>query len=217
MSVEKNAPKWKAKDIRAAILKYDSYGRHLVVPTYQRGRCWKNEKEIALIDSLKKGYPIGALLFYKHEKEDVYTIVDGLQRCNTIKKYLSCPGSLFQKKDVPEEVINNLNNVTGVEDKEKIGDAFCQIVPELDFNDVQYSFIAEKLVSILAVKECDEKAISKIIEPFFKALKKEYKEIEDFEISVIVYTGEAGNLNDIFKRINEKTITLNDFEIYASA
>lgn len=217
MSIEKNSPKWKIIDIHNAIRKYDSYGRHLVVPTYQRGRCWKKTKEISLIDSLKKGFPIGSLLFYKHEKEDVYTIVDGLQRCNTIKKYMEKPQSMFEKTDVPSSLTERIVKTLNIDDEDRIRDAVTKTVHNLDFSDIQYSVFAEELLDILLGNYENEKLVVQIVKPFLKQLRKEYEDICDFEIPVIVYTGKAENLNEIFTRINKDVVKLNDFEIYASA
>lgn len=75
---------------------------NLQVPTFQRDFIWTSKNKLDLLDSLKRGYPIGSLLFWqpvnkKHvqtdkigsctipEKEkDFFYILDGFQRLSTI-------------------------------------------------------------------------------------------------------------------------------------
>ncbi|MGI6474652.1 MAG: DUF262 domain-containing protein [Thermoactinomyces vulgaris] len=58
------------------------------LPKFQRNLVWKEKNKIEFIESLKKGYPFGTLLLYKQEdKDDIFSLIDGLQRSSTIKDY----------------------------------------------------------------------------------------------------------------------------------
>ncbi len=78
---------WTLKDIRASIEKGYNGNKKIVIPMFQRGKRWDKDKKETFIDSLRKKYPIGTLLFYKDN--DIYTLIDGLQRATAIKDYLS--------------------------------------------------------------------------------------------------------------------------------
>lgn len=47
----------------------DAHDGKLKLPAFQRGWRWRTDKVIKLFDSLRQGYPIGALLFLKGENE----------------------------------------------------------------------------------------------------------------------------------------------------
>ena len=64
-------------------------GKLTIQPEYQRNYIYANGKDdVAVIDSLLKGYPIGLIYFVETEK-DKYEILDGQQRITSIGRYLS--------------------------------------------------------------------------------------------------------------------------------
>ena len=78
----------------------------LRIPDFQRSFVWKKAKKYQLLQSLFRGFPIGAITLYEDNGE--YYIIDGLQRINTLQQYLSSPGKIigfseFFKK-VEEEI-----------------------------------------------------------------------------------------------------------------
>lgn len=75
---------------------------------FQRNLVWSEEQKKTFIDSVKKGFPIGTLLFYKVKDKDTYSLIDGLQRSTTIKDFMKLPKSYFETQDVDDEVIETL-------------------------------------------------------------------------------------------------------------
>ncbi len=67
----------------------------LNIPDYQRNFVWKREKKRKLLDSLFRGFPIGAITLYEDEGAQAYYIIDGLQRINTLSQYLSRPNEII--------------------------------------------------------------------------------------------------------------------------
>ena len=62
-------------------------GKLTIQPEYQRSYIYANGKDdVAVIDSLLKGYPIGLIYFVETEK-DKYEILDGQQRITSIGRY----------------------------------------------------------------------------------------------------------------------------------
>ena len=56
----------------------------LTIPDFQRNFVWKQAKKQQLLESLFRGFPIGAITLY--EDEGTYYIIDGLQRINTLNQ-----------------------------------------------------------------------------------------------------------------------------------
>lgn len=61
-------------------------------PPYQRKPAWKTKQRRLLLSSLFNGIPIPALIFHKHFKsdkeKDVYDVLDGKQRLETILHFI---------------------------------------------------------------------------------------------------------------------------------
>jgi uncharacterized protein with ParB-like and HNH nuclease domain len=79
---------WELGEISEAISKTEYKQKRIVIPLFQRGKRWSEEKEGNFITSLRKNYPIGTLLFFRTiiNNTETYTLIDGLQRSNTIFK-----------------------------------------------------------------------------------------------------------------------------------
>lgn len=71
-------------------------GRLTIQPEYQRNYIYADGKrDVAVIDSLLKGYPLG-LLYFVRVGEDKYEILDGQQRVTSFGRYIT---SKFAIKD----------------------------------------------------------------------------------------------------------------------
>lgn len=64
-------------------------GKLTIQPEYQRNYIYADGKrDVAVIDSLIKGYPIG-LLYFNKTGEDTYEVLDGQQRITSIGRFVS--------------------------------------------------------------------------------------------------------------------------------
>ena len=91
-------------------------GKLTIQPEYQRNYLYaenNSEREIAVIESVLKGYPIGLLYFNKVGER--YEVLDGQQRITSLGRYLA---GKFSVKDLTgnEHFYNSLDDV----DKKKI-------------------------------------------------------------------------------------------------
>src|SRR4030042_5029895 len=72
----------------------DKYRNHQINldPPYQRKPAWKTKQRELLLASLFNGIPIPAIILHKHfdthKKKDVYDVLDGKQRIETILHFL---------------------------------------------------------------------------------------------------------------------------------
>lgn len=72
-------------------------GKLTIQPEYQRNYIYADgKKDVAVIDSILKGYPIGVLYFNKVDA-DVYEVLDGQQRITSIGRFVE---GKFAVKDV---------------------------------------------------------------------------------------------------------------------
>lgn len=92
------------------------------VPPFQRDFVWTNNQKLELLDSIKKGYPIGSILFWRpnsdlvgdlsdaelqtigaynlpEKKADFFYILDGYQRLSTLFGCLVNPSKTNLKRD----------------------------------------------------------------------------------------------------------------------
>ena len=69
---------------------YGLSGELLIQPEYQRNYIYaenNGEKEVAVIESILKGYPIGLLYFNKNEETGKLEVLDGQQRITSIGRF----------------------------------------------------------------------------------------------------------------------------------
>lgn len=76
-------------------------GKLTIQPEYQRNYIYANGKDdVAVIDSLLKGYPIGLIYFVETENEK-YEILDGQQRITSIGRYVTNKFAWIDENDIP--------------------------------------------------------------------------------------------------------------------
>ena len=63
-------------------------GRLTIQPEYQRNYIYcDGKKDVAVIDSVLKGYPIG-LIYFNKVGEDNYEVLDGQQRITSLGRFV---------------------------------------------------------------------------------------------------------------------------------
>lgn len=217
---------WTMEDIANAMKGSDSQGRKIIIPIFQRGKRWSQDKKEKFIESLLKGYPVGTLLFA--EKGDkTYSVVDGLQRSSTACEYILSPTLKQNLQDVDYNILDecrlvffpNSENITINRDLNK--NILDFISKHSSYDEIEVGDIAEDLYIRMVGKNNENywqitKKLKEILKPWFVGYKQEFESIKQTEIPVIVYTGNYGYLNDIFRRINKQGEDLTDYEIYAA-
>ena len=219
---------WTLQKINDALLNLEHEEKRIVIPRFQRGQRWKAEQEESFIDSVRKGYPVGTLLFYKTVETDdngkikeVYTLVDGLQRSTAISRYLQAPMKFFSGKDVSESFVDDVFNLLGFPEIQKENLKPIIIEKHVDyihglksFSNPQTYTLAVSIFNSIAVPNND------IMEEMIECLSKHLQEtiqnhnaIAQSEIPAVVYTGDENDLPEIFNRINSKGTPLNQYEI----
>lgn len=216
---------WTLKAIKESLEKEWNGKKKIVIPMFQRGKRWDKNKKETFIDSLRKRYPIGTLLFYKTVEGDqeIYTLIDGLQRGSSIKEYLSNPSKFFKLCDLSSETLQNIYDlIVSSGDKNAqiniINEIILNYIHSLKtFDDLEimdlFNYLSSKF-PILANKTSD---FANILRSDFKTLKENYISLSSMTIPAIVYTGDENTLPEIFERINSKGVALTEYEIYAAS
>lgn len=217
---------WTMKDLTDSLKNMHKDNKRIVVPMFQRGKRWKEDQENIFIDSLKKGYPVGTMLFYKRveNNQEVYTLVDGLQRGNTIKKYMTNPTKYFSNTSIPIGIRDGIFKVLDLkcsekEIKSKIEESISESIQKFhSIDDIETYDVAKAIIASIHSNNSDAMdLIVNILKPFLKKYKENYEEISKSTIPVIVYSGDEDSLPLIFDRINSQGTPLTQYEVYAAS
>lgn len=77
-------------------------GKLTIQPEYQRNYIYADgKKDVAVIDSILKEYPIGIIYFNK-VGDDIFEILDGQQRITSIGRYVKGNFAIMDDKDTPK-------------------------------------------------------------------------------------------------------------------
>ena len=221
-----NVQDWSLRDLSDALNNKHIDKKKIAVPMFQRGTRWKREQEEKFIDSLRCGFPVGTLLFYEtiENNQSTYLLVDGLQRGNTIRKYITRPTDFFSIETITEDVCKNLlvaikEEVT-VENVEKVKQLLIDFIKQQQsYANLQYFEPARALLGGFSKEESFLliDGVTPILREYFRERQDRYTQIAQTIIPVVVYQGDAVNLDEIFKRINSQGTPLDQYEVYAAA
>lgn len=221
---------------RASELSKSIYGENpkedIKLPKYQRSLVWGKQKKEKFIESLKHGFPVGAILLHKKGETNgktEYLIIDGLQRTTTIYDYIKNPTSYNIDSDLAEVKIDAMIKEVLAKIKSKCGksinpDKFKNYLLEyIGSNNVEgfseaQGYSAFKCIGYL------NKQLNNILkqddfhDDFSKILNqiKENAQIDNVKIPVIEYSGPSENLPEIFTRLNTQGTQLNKYQIFAA-
>ncbi len=218
---------WSTEDLVNAIINSSNKNK-ILIPKFQRTLVWKPNQKKELIDSIKKGFPIGALLLYKTKTEGdttFYTLIDGLQRSTTLKQYSEAPTSelFFDNTNIEDSIINDLKNLVGnTVETEDLTECIVKWITSLKGFEESKGFssfdLSTHLNEILDLKKdlVGIKEVTKKLVPYLEKIKDD-SNISSFEIPILIYSGPEENLPIIFERLNSRGTQLSKYQIYAAA
>lgn len=190
----------------------DSY--NLMIPDFQRKFVWKISKKESLIDSIIKGFPIGAITLFV--KDDGYMIIDGLQRINTITQFTKEPSSILKFNSFYGSIENELNlyfqecefNSNQVKRAKSIIKKWYEELNQI----FEYTKVG-KLVNLFMKEELFSEVINyDDIESLHSILISDIA-IDDCDIAMILYNGDINDLPELFRNINTGSVALSQYEI----
>ena len=214
---------WTLEDLSSALRDMHKDNKRIVVPMFQRGKRWKKAQEQKFIDSLIKGYPVGTMLFYEtyEANKKTYILVDGLQRGNSIKKYMTNPTEFFYDNNISDEFCSRILEIVKQTGKEKypvVRTILTNFIKEQrTFKNLQYYSVAMQISKEFDAGYEPIGELIKVIQVFFEERQDLYDRIAGTYIPVIVYSGDENNLPEIFDRINSQGTPLDQYEVYAAS
>ena len=94
---------------------YGLSGRLTIQPEYQRNYIYADgKKDVAVIDSVLKGYPIG-LIYFNQVDDDKFEVLDGQQRITSLGRFVEGVLSIIDESGIPQDI-----NSIAADKREKI-------------------------------------------------------------------------------------------------
>ncbi len=215
---------WESASFTAVQIKDRIDNGTFVVPPYQRGYVWNNKQTDQFVDTLKRGLPFGTILLYHDEANNKYQIIDGLQRCTTIFRFINEPAPFFNEDDIEEELPQMLAQLTEVVNYGTMIDdirnnlvAWVHRYRSMDaVRDMQYYEFAFQFSSLFPTARGKEREVVELVQPTLKKFKDLCEHLCTIRIPAIVIKGDDDALPEIFERINSKGTQLSKYQIYAA-
>lgn len=219
---------WNIENIVNAI-KDSSDKNKIVIPKFQRNLVWGSKQKKEFIDSIKQGFPVGALLLFKTETEgDItkYSLIDGLQRATTLREYSDGPTQslFFDGTNIDDVLLKNLYRLIQKSDLtiDDLSKSIVKWVTSLKGFEESKGFSSADLTDYLNESlelgmEINEFKIFRGETVSFVEKIKNESNIASFGIPLLIYSGPVENLPIIFERLNSKGTQLNKYQIYAAA
>jgi len=221
---------WTVKEIGQAF-DVNGIGTNFIrIPRFQRTLVWDEEQRRMLVDSLYRGFPIGAVLGYqtddKEGKRNVIQIVDGLQRSSTIADYLQQPLYFAPVDRVFSRAFTlALAKASGLgsdsDSESRVLLALEKWMREVKIAKLSAVFNSGNLIASIAETLGVSTAL---FEPLDADINEELglaaervKDVESVSIPVVLYSGDVGNIPTIFERVNNQGTQLSKYEILASS
>lgn len=224
-TVNSTEPKtWSVKQIAEALIEKQKGNTKIEVPMFQRNLVWSAQQKKDFIDSLKKGYPIGTLLFYELPGEKTYSLIDGLQRSSTIKEFVSEPTKFFMTQDLDDSTIKKLYDLFGLTSdydsfSEEVSKEIQEYMTECDWSNKLnlHVNLATKLLEKYIPQGYDKLIqLISIVQPCIQDFIDLYDAITDIIVPVLVFSGDESELPTVFERINNSGTQLGKYQIYAA-
>lgn len=219
---------WKIESLVAALGGYNEEKNKISIPKFQRTLVWGRDQQKEFIDSIKNGFPVGAILLYKSTEKDgqtTYNLIDGLQRSTALSKYMQSPTQFFDETNLTQDVVNIIFNYISGKNlsvtKENVIEQTIKWINELggfkETDGFSSSDLAASLDESLQLDLSKEESreLTKRIVPELDKIKSD-SDITKVELPVLVYYGEQSNLPLIFQRLNSKGTQLSKYQIYAA-
>ena len=170
-------------------------GKLVIQPEYQRNYIYAVEKkDVAVIDSVLKGYPLG--LIYFNKEGDHYEVLDGQQRITTLGRFVTHKLAIKDKNGM-EQYIDGLDEV----DRQRILDTKLLIyICEGEEPEIKEWF---KTINIAGVELKDQEIRNAIYSgPFVNSLKEVFSNSQNPQIQKwSAYVKGSVNRQELLERV----------------
>lgn len=193
------------------------------VPKFQRGLVWSEKAKQEFIKTIHEGFPFGSILLYKTDKlNDIYSIVDGLQRYTTIKSFSEEPGKYWDEDDKQEyrdkfEEFLELGKESDLSDSERKDSrsVFNNLVRDPHRVDSSYRFVKD-IDWIDEIVKGNLDGYQEYVAELDAAIKN-YIDAKNITIPVIYFEGNAEDLSIVFENLNKSGSKLTKYQIFSAS
>ncbi len=220
---------WTVKELVEARNGVSSKKRLIKIPTYQRNLVWSKKQQKELISSIKKWFPIWAMLLYKARNEndiDIYHLIDWLQRSTTLKNYLDKPTTFLDFEDLPEWIFQNIFSIFKKHVVIEWLDVKIVNIVKLWLNELEWFEVTKKFDPKILTKFTEDSLWIELsrheYEELLRNLDSSFTNIKDQasidfqQIPILIYTGDISNLPIIFEKLNHWWTQLSKYQVYAA-
>ena len=215
--------RWKVRDLVDALSANPNGEIKLTIPPFQRNIVWTTEKREAFIDSIKLGFPIGSLLLYSIGQANGkrhYSLVDGLQRCYTLKNYNENQFKYFKDADIPDSIVTMARSSLSIAASDDVirSQILRWLKDRKSFDEAEgYSAFAlfRYLQDTFSLSVGLPDQLHQKLAQFLNQ-RKTTGDVSEGQLPVLIFQGSQAKLPEIFNRINSKGTPLNKYQIYAA-
>lgn len=196
-----------------------------VVPKFQRKLVWSKSEKRSFIDTLSNGHPFGAILIYKYEEDEKYSIIDGLQRFTTIQDYISNPEEYISFEDIVEKIFDSFFDSESIPPttadnlKHKINGAILSFVKQMDKDNSTRTFYRMlKEATVIGFENFEAEdffELEKITNQLLKNVK-DHLNVDNLPIPTIIFTGDVEELATVFENLNRGGKKLSKYQVFAA-
>jgi hypothetical protein len=218
--------------VDAVVRKEGQSGDRLVLPKFQRTVVWSRPKQIDLVDSVHRQYPVGALLWWKapdqlkSQSGTTYVLVDGLQRTMALKSYLDEP-LVYKTYDLlPSDIQDRLRSpiqeaISSQFDLESFSrgvNAWLHQTKRCEqgsgFHDQAYLDTVAEISGFPSgwSSNVDHQRVRTALD----SLQKWIETVQLSVIPVITWDGAKDDLQEVFRRLNRSAQKLTAYDLLAA-
>jgi hypothetical protein len=205
----------------------DIKAQKIKLPKYQRDVVWSLQKKRDLIDSVRKNFPIGAILLAEVEEKDeggtirtVHRVIDGLQRTSSFISFQENPKNFVHKDWIEPTWVDACNEIFEVISFPR---------PNVDeINQALFDFLLCKTLDRLSLFSClasvskadvnsfnQNEEIQESVSALIKLIN-ESLDVSSRKIPLIKFIGSAEDQATAFERLNTGSVQLTKYEIAAA-
>ena len=203
----------------------------LEVPSFQRQFVWGEPKQAELINSIRAGYPIGAIIICNSGESDqkgrqIYLLVDGLQRSLSIKALADNPfldakgqGDLIVASS-EYELLAKLMKIdeSRVPLQAEVA-RFLKVVKKPEGVDWQADKLVDSCAVALGLKilPADRAPIRDAAHLLLEKIRNDASQILNTNIAVLRTEVPVESINEVFRRLNDSGVPLTKYQIWAAS
>ena len=196
--------------------------KEVVLPTFQRGVVWNEQRRVELIESLSRGWPVGAILVADDPSSPTrLRLLDGLQRSTALQAQLSGGMEWVQEHHLQRDHLRRAATLVEVAE-----DVFCdwllrEIRARPRVEDVQEGDLAILALHEFVPDQVQSRSVygnlREALAPIIEEIRRTLGNLKSAELPVIVFhSTDVSEQAAVFARLNSRGIPLSKLQILSA-